>query len=69
MDVNEVLQLVDRLVVKQTSKHLDHVQKAIVEGTWDRQSYDQIAEKCHVSKNYVADVGSELWQVLSKALG
>jgi hypothetical protein len=69
MDVNEVLQLVDRLVVKQTGKHLDNVQKAIVQGTWDKESYEQIAEKCHVSKNYVADVGSELWQVLSKALG
>lgn len=69
MDVNEVLQLVDRLIVKQTGKHLDDVQKAIVQGTWDKESYEQIAEKCHVSKNYVADVGSELWQVLSKALG
>lgn len=69
MDVNEVLQLVDRLIVKQTGKHLDDVQKAIVQGTWDKESYEQIAEKCHVSKNYVADVGSELWQFLSQALG
>ncbi|MDY7053851.1 AAA family ATPase [Limnospira fusiformis] len=68
MDVNEVLQLVDRLVVKQTGKHLDDVQRAVVEGTWQRQTYDEISQSCHVSKNYVAEVGSELWQLLSKVL-
>jgi len=68
MDVNEVLQFVDRLVVEHTGKHLDDVQRAVVEGTWQRQTYDEISQKCHVSKNYVAEVGSELWQLLSAAL-
>jgi NB-ARC domain len=68
MDVNEVLQLVDRLVVEHTGKHLDNVQRAVVEGTWQRQTYDEISQKCHVSKNYVAEVGSDLWQLLSAAL-
>ncbi|MCF3578891.1 ATP-binding protein, partial [Planktothrix agardhii] len=69
MDVNEVLQFVDRLVFEQTGKHLDDVQKAIVEGTWQRQTYDNIAHECHVNKNYASDVGAELWQLLSEALG
>ncbi|MCF3609763.1 ATP-binding protein, partial [Planktothrix agardhii 1033] len=69
MDVNEVLQFVDRLVFEQTGKHLDDVQKAIVEGTWQRQTYDNIAHECHVNKNYASDVGAELWQLLSQALG
>ncbi|WP_354635159.1 ATP-binding protein [Planktothricoides raciborskii] len=68
MDVNEVLQFVDRLVVEHTGKHLDDVQRAVVEGTWQRQTYDEISQKCHVSKNYVTQVGSELWQLLSAAL-
>ncbi|MCL1471152.1 ATP-binding protein [Argonema antarcticum] len=69
MDVNEVLQFVDRLVVERTGKHLDDVQRAVVEGTWQRQTYDDIAQKCHVTKNYVGDVGAELWKLLSEALG
>ncbi|CAD5981402.1 putative WD repeat-containing protein alr2800 [Planktothrix tepida] len=69
MDVNEVLQFVDRLVFEQTGKHLDDVQRAIVEGTWERQTYDNIAHECHVNKNYASDVGAELWELLSQALG
>jgi NB-ARC domain len=69
MDVNEVLQFVDRLVFEQTGKHLDDVQRAIVEGTWQRQTYDNISQECHVNKNYASDVGAELWQLLSQALG
>jgi len=69
MDVNEVLQFVDRLVFEQTGKHLDDVQRAIVEGTWQRQTYNNIAHECHVNKNYASDVGAELWELLSQALG
>ncbi|WP_293153079.1 MULTISPECIES: ATP-binding protein [unclassified Microcoleus] len=69
MNVNQVLQFVDRLVVKRTGKHLDDVQRAVVEGTWERQTYDDIAQKCHVTKNHVGDVGAELWQLLSEILG
>jgi len=69
MTVNEVLQFVDRLVVERTGKHLDDVQRAVVEGTWQRQTYDDIAQKCHVTKNHIADVGAELWQLLSEILG
>ena len=65
MDVNEVLQFVDRLVFEQTGKHLDDVQRAVIEGSWQRQTYDEISKKSHVSKNYVGDIGAELWQILS----
>jgi ABC-type glutathione transport system ATPase component len=61
--------IVDRLVVEKTGKHLDDVQKAVVEGTWQRETYDDIAKKCHVTEGHVSDVGSELWQFLSEALG
>lgn len=69
MNVNQVLQFVDRLVVERTGKHLDDVQRAVVEGTWQRETYDDIAQKCHVTKNHVGDVGAELWQLLSEILG
>ena len=69
MNVSQLLQFVDRLVVERTGKHLDDVQRAVVEGTWERQTYDDIAQKCHVTKNHVGDVGAELWQLLSEILG
>jgi uncharacterized FAD-dependent dehydrogenase len=68
MDVTEVLQFVDDLVFGRTGKHLDDLQKAVVEGTWQRRTYDDIASKCHVTKNHVGDVGYQLWQLLSEQL-
>lgn len=69
MNVKEVLQYVDGLVLEKTGKHLDDVQKAVVEGTWQKQTYDDIAKKCHVTKNHVGDVGYQLWQLLSEVIG
>jgi hypothetical protein len=69
MNVTEVSQLIDQLVFQRTGKHLDDVQKAVVEGTWKRQTYDDIAKECNVTKNHASDVGSELWKLLSDAFG
>lgn len=69
MNVNEVLQFVDRLVIEKTGKHLDYIQKAIIEGTWEKQTYEEIAEQCDVTEGHVGDVGSELWKFLSSILG
>ncbi|WP_245824180.1 ATP-binding protein [Planktothrix tepida] len=64
-----MLQFVDQLVVERTGKHLDDLQRAVVEGTWQKQTYDDIAQKYHVTKNHVGDVAYQLWQLLSKELG
>ncbi|MDB9445690.1 NB-ARC domain-containing protein [Anabaena sp. CS-542/02] len=69
MTVNEVVKFVDQIVFDKTGKHLDDIQTAVIAGTWERQTYDDIAQKHNVTKNHIGDVGSELWQLLSKALG
>jgi hypothetical protein len=69
MTVKKALQYVDRLIVEQTGKHMDDLQKAVIEGTWQRQTYENIAQEHHVTKNHVGDVGYELWQLLSEELG
>jgi len=69
MTVNKALQYVDRLIVEQTGKHMDDLQKAVIEGTWQRQSYKDIAQEHHATKNHVGDVGYQLWQLLSEQLG
>ncbi|MBD2490647.1 NB-ARC domain-containing protein [Aulosira sp. FACHB-615] len=68
MNVNEVVKFVDQIVFDKTGKHLDDIQTAVVEGTWQRQTYDDIAQECNVTKNHVGDVGAELWQLLSQIL-
>ena len=48
---------------------MDDLQKAVIEGTWQRQTYENIAQEHYVTKNHVGDVGYELWQLLSEELG
>jgi hypothetical protein len=69
MDVNDVLQFMDRLMVERTGKHLDDLQKAVIVGTWERQTYEDIAQQYRFNKNYVGDVGAGLWQLLSEVFG
>jgi hypothetical protein len=69
MNVSEVLQFVDRLVLEHTGKHLDDVQKGVIEGTWQKQTYGDMAQEFKFNKNYVGDVGAGLWQLLSEILG
>ncbi|GCL42014.1 ATP-binding protein [Dolichospermum planctonicum] len=68
MNINEVVTFVDKIVFEKTGKHLDDVQAAVVQGTWERRTYDDIAQECNVTKNHVGDIGAELWQLLSQAL-
>jgi ABC-type oligopeptide transport system ATPase subunit len=68
MIVTEVLQFADRLVFAETGKHLDDIQKAVVKGVWQGESYEEIAQKCHRSESRVRDVGYKLWQILSERL-
>lgn len=69
MDVEEALKFADRLVFGLTGKHLDSLQKAILQGAWNNQKYREIAQRHHRSEKYVKEVGSELWRLLSVALG
>ena len=69
MDVQEVLQCADNLVFAKTEKHLDHLQEAILRGTWQRQKYPEIAKACHRSEAHVKKVAAKLWKLLSETLG
>ena len=65
MHVHEVLQFVEKAVYTKTGKHLNDLQRGIIEGTLKRQKYDDIAENCGCSAGHVKDVGYELLQMLS----
>lgn len=64
----EILQIVDELILSQTGKHLDRMQKAIIEGTWHGQTYTEIAKEHKYSESRVRDIGYKLWQILSEKL-
>ena len=69
MDVTEILQFVDGLVYQHTGKHLDDVQRAVVKGSYEGDTYNEIGEKNHFNKSHVGEVGGDLWKLLSEALG
>ncbi len=68
MNVTEILQFVDGLVYQHTGKHLDNVQKAVVKGSCEGDTYNEIAENNHLNKTHVGDVGGDLWKLLSEIL-
>ncbi|MBD2485379.1 NB-ARC domain-containing protein [Planktothrix sp. FACHB-1365] len=68
MDIQEVLQWTDEQVFAKTGKHLDSLQKAILEGTWQHQKYGEIAENYNCSYDHVKKQAWKLWKLLSDIL-
>ncbi|NES19858.1 MAG: hypothetical protein F6K41_13230 [Symploca sp. SIO3E6] len=65
MDIHGLLQFVDEAVYLKTSKHLNDLQRGIIEGTLKRQKYSEIAEVYGCTAGHAKDVGYELLQMLS----
>ena len=69
MDVAEVLKLADELMFDSTNKHLDDLERSIVEGVCQGKKYAQVAEESYCTEGYVTDIAANLWKALSDALG
>jgi DNA-binding MarR family transcriptional regulator len=69
MGIQEVLKLTDDLVFTKTGKHLSSLQETILTGVWSSQKYGEIAATCNCTEEHVKKVASEIWQLLSEALG
>ena len=69
MEIQEALQWTDNLIFATTGKHLDSLQRAILEGAWEGKGYQDISEKYHCSSDHVRKSASELWKLLSDLLG
>ncbi|MCC5639345.1 hypothetical protein LC593_26685 [Nostoc sp. CHAB 5844] len=65
MQVHELLQFVDEAVYTKTGKHLNDLQRGVIEGTLKYQTYSDIADICGCSPGHAKDVGYELLQMLS----
>jgi len=53
MNVEDVVQLADKLIFDRTGANLTPLQEAILTGVWQRQKYPQIAKDFHCSESHI----------------
>ncbi|MBD0263474.1 MAG: hypothetical protein ICV78_12345 [Tolypothrix sp. Co-bin9] len=69
MNFEEVLEVADEAVFVKVGRRLSQVEIAILKGSWEHQTYEQIASAARYSVAYIKQhVGPELWKLLSEAL-
>jgi tetratricopeptide (TPR) repeat protein len=69
MVAEAALTLADTLVFVRTGEHLGDLQRAILLQVWQGQKYLEISESYGYTEGHIKDVASQLWKLLSKALG
>jgi WD40 repeat protein len=70
MNIEEGLNIADRAVFTHAGRRLSEVEIAILKGSWERQTYEQIADEAKYAVSYVKQhVGPDLWKLLGAALG
>ncbi len=69
MDIAEALKIADDLVFQSRSKHLNDLERSIVEGVFHGKKYSQIAADNYCEQSHVNDVAADLWKALSSAVG
>ena len=69
MAVTEILQFVDNLVFTKTDKHLDDLQRKIIEELFNGKTYRQIANIYDYDEGYIGDESRNLFKLLSEGLG
>jgi AAA domain len=71
MNVSEVVNIADRLIFQSRSKHLNDLERSIVEGVCEGKKYKEIGEEkippC--TEAHVSEIAANLWKAISEALG
>ena len=63
-------QVAEQILFKNFGEHPKDIEIDVLLGSWEGLTYEKMAERYHLSVNYLrGDVGPQLWQKLSKALG
>jgi hypothetical protein len=65
MNIKEVVDFIDQTISAKTGKHLNDLQRKVIEGVLNHQKYVDIADSNGKSEGHVKDVGYELLQLLS----
>ncbi len=69
MDIAEALKIADNLVFASRNKHLNDLERSIIEGVCQGKKYSQIATDNYCEQSHVNDVAADLWKALSNAVG
>ena len=69
MAVATALAFIDRIFFTNTGKHLNDLENTIIQQVWQGKKYLAIAEEYSCTEGHVKDTASELWKILSAALG
>lgn len=70
MDFEEAFRVADAVVLDYNGQYLSDIQKVVLRGAWQNQTYETIAEAHGYAASYLKqDVGPKLWKLLSEALG
>ena len=67
MDTADILQFVDKVLSAKTGKHLNDLQRKIIEGILNRKKYSDIADTYGCTAGHAKDVGYKLLHMLSDA--
>jgi diguanylate cyclase (GGDEF)-like protein len=65
MNVNEVLEVVEKVL----SRQLSPIEQLVLSQSWLGQNYSQMAQASAYGIPYIKEVGSQLWNELSEAIG
>ena len=69
MRIEAAIDYADRLLYERTGRHLSDLQSRIIQQSWQGRTYSQVAMAAGYSEGHIKDVASQLWKVLSEALG
>lgn len=70
MDAEQGLEVANRVVLAKARRRLSPVEAAILSGSWQGQTYEEIASSANYAASYLKRyAGPKLWQLLSDALG
>ncbi|MEM6613830.1 MAG: NB-ARC domain-containing protein, partial [Cyanobacteria bacterium P01_C01_bin.72] len=70
MDLSQALKVANQAMLAKCDRGLSDVETVILKGSWESQTYDQIAEVSGYSDSYLRrDVAPKLWKLLGQALG
>jgi hypothetical protein len=69
MDIAEALKIADNLVFTSRNKHLNDLERSIIEGVCQGKKYSQIAKDNYCEQSHVNDVAAGLWKAISEAVG
>ncbi|MBW4642282.1 MAG: NACHT domain-containing protein [Goleter apudmare HA4340-LM2] len=70
MEFEQALAIANHAVNQKLARTLSEVEIALLFGAWNELTYEQIADRCGYSINYLQrDIGPKFWKLVSDALG